>query len=62
MVFHGFFIDNEMSRFGRKRSMDSVENQPPVSVVNADVTTGKAPLVVALDSSGSTVHDGTLID
>jgi len=30
-----------------------VENQPPVAVAGADVTSGKAPLVVSFDSSAS---------
>jgi PKD repeat protein len=35
-------------------------NQPPVALASADVTTGKAPLVVAFSSAGSTDLDGTI--
>ena len=38
-----------------------VENQQPVALAGADIYSGKAPLVVAFDSSGSTDPDGSIV-
>jgi PKD repeat protein len=37
-----------------------VENKPPVASFTASTTSGKAPLAVTLDASGSTDEDGTI--
>ena len=56
MVEHGFLLTN-----GTIPAPPPVENQPPVAVAaaaSADPVSGKAPLMVNFDSSGST--GGTL--
>ena len=53
-VAHGFVLTN-----GTISGPLPVDNQPPVAVVSADVTSGKAPLVVNF-SSASTDSDGTI--
>jgi probable HAF family extracellular repeat protein len=47
-VAHGFVLSN-----GTISEPPPVENQAPVAVANANVTSGKAPLVVGFDSSDS---------
>ncbi|MAT99158.1 MAG: hypothetical protein CL608_18585 [Anaerolineaceae bacterium] len=37
-------------------------NQPPVAIINADPTSGPAPLVVVFSSAGSFDPDGTIVD
>ena len=52
---HGFLLTN-----GTVSAPPPVQNQAPVAVASADVTSGKAPLVVTFDSSASTDSDGTI--
>jgi len=52
---HGFILTN-----GTISGPPPAENQAPVAVVDADVTSGKAPLVVNFDASASTDSDGTI--
>ena len=54
-VAHGFVLSN-----GTISGPPPAENQAPVAVAGADVTSGKAPLVVSFDSSASTDVDGTI--
>ena len=55
-VEHGFVLSNGTI----SGPPPATENQPPVAVAGADVTSGKAPLVVAFDSSDSSDSDGTI--
>lgn len=52
-VEHGFVLTN-----GTITEPPPAENQLPVAVADADVTSGKAPLVVAFDSSASSDPEG----
>ena len=52
---HGFLLTN-----GTISGAPPVENQAPVAVANADVTSGKAPLAVTFDPSASEDFDGTI--
>lgn len=54
-VAHGFVLSN-----GTISGSSPVGNQPPMAVAGADVTSGKAPLLVNFDASGSTDSDGTI--
>jgi probable HAF family extracellular repeat protein len=56
-VAHGFVLSN-----GTISEPPPVENQAPVAIANANVTSGKASLAVDFNSSGSTDHDGTIIE
>jgi cytochrome c len=49
MVEHGFLLTN-----GTIPAPPPVENQPPVAAASADPVSGKAPLMVNFDASGST--------
>jgi len=51
-IEHGFLIST---------SLTSVSNEAPVAVANADVYSGKAPLIVNFNSSDSTDIDGTIV-
>jgi probable HAF family extracellular repeat protein len=55
-VAHGFVLTN-----GTISASPPAPNQAPVAVASADVTSGKAPLVVTFDSSVSTDPDGTIV-
>ena len=54
-VAHGFVLTN-----GTISAPPPATNQAPVAVAGADVTSGKAPLVVAFGSTESTDTDGTI--
>jgi probable HAF family extracellular repeat protein len=54
-VAHGFVLSN-----GTISGSPPAQNQPPVVVASADVTSGKAPLTVSFDSSASNDSDGTI--
>jgi probable HAF family extracellular repeat protein len=54
---HGFLLAN-----GSISAPPPAHNEPPVAIVSADVHSGKAPLQVSFDSSGSTDPDGTIVD
>ena len=54
-IEHGFVLSN-----GTISGPPPAQNQPPVAEASADVYSGKAPLVVTFDSSGSTDPDGTI--
>lgn len=54
-VPHGFVLST-----GTISAPPLVQNQAPMAVASADVTSGKAPLVVTFDSSASTDSDGTI--
>jgi probable HAF family extracellular repeat protein len=54
-VAHGFILTN-----GMISAQSPATNQAPVAEAGADVTSGKAPLLVAFDSTGSTDPDGTI--
>ena len=56
-VAHGFLLTNDM---GSGSEPLPALNQAPVAVASADVTSGKAPLVVTFDSSASEDFDGTI--
>ncbi len=53
---HGFVLST-----GTISGPPPVENQPPVAAASASVTSGKAPLLVNFDASGSTDSDGTIV-
>ena len=55
-VAHGFVLSN-----GTISGPPPVENQAPVAVASADVTSGKASLLVTFDSSASSDADGAII-
>ena len=55
-VAHGFVLST-----GTISGPPPVQNQAPVAVASADVTSGKAPLVVTFGSSDSTDPDGTIV-
>ena len=42
-------------------NVEPPDNYPPTAIIGADATTGKAPLSVTFDSSGSTDVDGTIV-
>lgn len=52
---HGFLLTN-----GTITEPPPVENQAPVAIASADLTSGKAPLMVNFDSSASTDTDGRI--
>ncbi|MBG7602833.1 MAG: PKD domain-containing protein [Gammaproteobacteria bacterium] len=54
-VTHGFLLS-----YGTISGPSPVENQAPEAVTGADVTSGKAPLTVNFDASGSSDSDGTV--
>lgn len=56
-IEHGFLIKN-----GTITEPPPEPNQPPVAVASADVYTGKAPLVVNFNSSGSIDPDGIIAE
>lgn len=54
-IEHGFLLKNGTI------TDPPTENQPPEAAAGADVYSGKAPLLVTFDSSGSTDPDGTIV-
>lgn len=54
-IQHGFLLTN-----GTIPVPPPAQNEPPVAIASANVYSGKAPLMVAFDSSGSTDPDGTI--
>jgi len=54
-VAHGFVLSN-----GAISGPPPAENQAPVAVASADLTSGKAPLMINFDSSASTDSDGSI--
>jgi probable HAF family extracellular repeat protein len=54
-IAHGFVLSN-----GAISGPPPAQNQAPVAVASADVTAGKAPLVVNFDASASTDADGSV--
>ena len=54
---HGFLLTN-----GSIPVPSPTQNEAPVAVASADTYSGKAPLTVSFDSSGSTDPDGTIVD
>lgn len=54
-IEHGFILSN-----GNIPKPPPVSNEPPVAVADADITSGKAPLTVSFDSSGSSDPDGSI--
>jgi PKD repeat protein len=57
-VAHGFILTNGAT--GVIPEPLSAQNQPPVAMASADNYSGKAALVVSLDSSASADSDGTI--
>jgi len=55
-VAHGYVLSN-----GTISGPPPAENQAPVAVAGADVTSGKAPLLVAFDSSASADPEGGVL-
>ncbi|HBE92732.1 MAG TPA: hypothetical protein DDW55_09460 [Gammaproteobacteria bacterium] len=55
-IEHGFVLSN-----GTISGPPPVENQPPVAVASADITSGKAPLLVTFNSSDSSDPDGIIV-
>lgn len=53
---HGFLLTN-----GSIPVSPTTQNEPPVAIASADTYSGKAPLTVNFDSSGSTDPDGTIV-
>jgi probable HAF family extracellular repeat protein len=56
-VPHGFVLST-----GTISAPPPAQNEAPVVVASADVTSGKAPLIVTFDSSASDDPDGTITD